>query len=313
MMILCIWGRLTVMLGSKVKRNVWRGASKWVEEYVQKALGPWISLEGRPREVLKQPPLALVICQIQYNQKIRVNVSDSGTAGAFQDKIDSKYPLFEQLETQRFQISGVGGRLPETQTSEPLKVFQFSDPKRDWTVSLSAEAISLECRAYPDFSEFLARMEEILTACVETVRPTIVQRIGFRYVNEIRLDSAAEAAMYVRPEMLGPLASPPFAEQTHTVTQSFELGTSGPAQINFTHGYFPRGTTVQPRSDDDRVEKGFYLIDVDVYKAFETSEPTAMNVKPILDHVLQFHDTAAKFFWWAATDHLIAQCREGSV
>lgn len=278
---------------------------------MQKALGPWSSLEGRPREVLEQPPLALVICQVQYNQKIRVN--DSGAAGAFQDRIDSQYPLFEQLETQRIQISSGVGRSPETQVSELIKVYQFSDLSRDWTVSLSAEAVSLECRSYPDFPAFLTRLAEVLSACIETVRPTIIQRIGFRYVNEIRVDSAADAAKYVRPEMLGPLAVSPFAEQTNTATQSFELGTSGSARINFTHGYFPRGTTVQPRPNDKPAEKAFYLIDVDVYRQFDLSVPTSFNVEATLDHVLTFHDTAAKFFWWAATDELIARCREGAV
>lgn len=276
---------------------------------MQKALGPWSSLESRPREVLKQPPLALVICQVQYIPRIRAN--DSDVAGAFQDRIDAKYPLLEQMEAQRLQNLGAVGILPETRSSDPLKIFQFSDVKRDWTVALSSEFVSLECRSYPDFHEFLARFKDVLLACIETVHPTILRRIGFRYVNEIRIDSAEDAGRLIRPEVLGPLAVPPFAEQTITMMQSFELRTSASARINFSHGYFPSGTTVQPRPNDKRVDKAFYLVDVDVYRIFDEEDPTVIDIERIMEQVLTFHDTAAKFFWWAATDELIAECQEG--
>lgn len=274
---------------------------------MQKALEPWAQLAGHPREVLNHSPLALVICQVVFNEKLKVN--DPAVAGSFQDRIDDQYPRFEQSENQQVEVSGGIGRQPEARTTQSRPVYKFSDPKGVWIVSLTSNSITLECRHYSDFGEFLQRLREIVQVCIETIRPTIAHRIGLRYINEIRLDSALDARKVIRQELLGPLAISPFPEMVITSAHLMEMKTDTDARMNITHGYFPSGTTVQLRSDESPSEKGFYLLDLDVYRQWESTDQVAMNADRIADNVLAFHDTSSKVFWWSVTDEFLTQAK----
>jgi len=278
-----------------------------MEVSVIKALEPWSQLTGHNREVLKAPPLVLALCQVNFATKLRATTDE--VAGAFQDKVDARYPLLNPIEMQSFEFSGTAGQSPQARNLPGKTILQFADHASDWVVSLSSDSIALECRSYQHFEEFLDRLQEVLDACIATVRPTVVNRIGLRYINEIRLTSITDVSTVVRSELLGPLSEPIFQVSTKNALQSFELATQSRARINFNHGYFPSGTTIQLRPNESSQSNPFYLIDLDVYQVFAGNDEMAMNSKGLVDRASEFHDTLSRIFWWAITHDFVTKSK----
>jgi uncharacterized protein (TIGR04255 family) len=270
---------------------------------VQKALTPWAELQGSPRKILKKTPLVLAVCQVNFATKI--NATSQEVAGAFQEIIDPRYPISSQIEIAGFAFSATSGQSPEAHNLTPRTNWQFADSEHDWLVTLSNDSISLECRSYQHFGDFLERFSEILDATLSTVRPRIMSRVGLRYINEIRVESAAEVTRAIRAELLGALAVAPFSIATSRAIHTMQLHAEGDVQVNLNHGFLPAGTTIQPRDGEIPQEGPFYLIDLDVYHDFSQRSQVAMQSEVILDRVEVFHDTLSRIFWWSITEEFV--------
>ncbi len=273
----------------------------------RRALNPWSELEGQERQVLLRTPLVTAVCQVNFPTKLRA-VTDE-VAGAFQDRIDKRYPILNKVDVEGWELLASPGRSAQARDLPLQRTRQFSDPLSDWVTSLSAESISLECRTYQHFGEFVERLQEILTACIETVVPTIVTRIGLRYINEIRLSSPTDTSRLLRPEFLGPLAVSQFLESTESSIQSMQLTAGEGAKINLNHGFFTDGTTARPRNAETTVSGPFYLVDIDAYRVFDGRAQKAISTTTVVDAVEQFHDTISRIFWWSVTEEFVERAQ----
>lgn len=275
---------------------------------MQKALNPWDELGGLRREVLANSPLALVVCQVTFGAKLNATTDEVG--GAFQNQIDEKYPRSHTTESFGIEVSAGLGQVAEARNVPTRRTLQFADIDLNWVVSLTNDSISLECKSYREFSEFKDRLTEVLDACIRIVRPTIMTRIGLRFINEVRVSSIESLQSYIHPDLLGSLSTPTFQQTVLRSVQSMELRVGDGAQINFNHGYFPDGTTVQIQSDQHAPKGPFYLLDLDAYHVFQGKEVRAMKSADVMKRAEKFHDTISHIFWWAVSDELVAQLRE---
>lgn len=274
---------------------------------MHRALSPWSTLVGQPRVVLGSSPLTLAICRINFTEKLKATTDE--VAGAFQDRIDSRYPILDTVTSLTMEFAGTFGHPASSRTLPSQKTLQFSDPSKNWVVSLSNDSISLECRAYESFDDLIGRLHDVLIACIDTVRPTLVNRIGLRYINEIRLSTQAEVFSLIEPTLLGPLTIAPFAESSTSAIQTMELKAGEWAKINLNHGLFSSGTSVQPRLNEVPTQGPFYLLDLDVYQVFEGNHSIAMNADNIASRTQEFHDTLSRIFWWSVTEEFVLQSK----
>jgi uncharacterized protein (TIGR04255 family) len=249
----------------------------------------------------------LALCQIRFATKFGLN--DSGVA-PFQEEIEDEYPNPErQEEFAAIQVAGPAGQVGEAQLPRTLGLlWKFTDPTGDWTVTLTQDFITLETRAYANFDDFLERLQRVLQALVQTVKPGIGRRIGLRYINEIR-SSEQDWTRIIRSEVLGMLTIAPIQSNCDQAIQILSLR-DGEARINLQHGAFPTGTTVVPKPDSRKNDLPFYLLDIDMYREFNSPQHLKVDPSVICKQVEEYHSVTSELFRWATTDEYRASLGE---
>lgn len=259
----------------------------------------WLGLDVPERVVFEQPPLVLTVCQVKFAPML--SVSNPTAVAPFQQAILDLYPLASQEQNVQIHVEGNPDlSQASVQSSLGAIAWRFSDLEDTWTVVLAPEFLTLETRAYRDFSDFADRMERLLGALDKTIHPTVGLRIGLRYVNEIRFPEN-EWRTAIRSDLLGTLAVPQFGD---AAKQSFQyMQFLGPDEVcvNMHHGLFLSGTVVNPRPGDIPPDGPFYLLDIDVYQEFKPGS-LAMKPRAVLDAVWQYHEVVSLLFRWSVTE-----------
>lgn len=256
----------------------------------------WLHAEAPKREVYRQSPLALALCQVRFTT--RFGLADT-IVGAFQEALESKYPYPEQQQIASIQFSGMAGQV-SVQAPTPGMQWQFVDDTGDWTVSLTSDFVTLETRAYENFNDFLERLRWVLEAIVSIVKPGFGRRIGLRYINEIQ-SAERDWAKMIRPEILGPLSVDPIRKNCDQAMQVVSLRFED-VQATLQHGQFPTGSTVMAKPGTPPGKDPFYLLDIDMYQEFGPPRSLRMDAASICRYIDRYHETIGELFRWATTD-----------
>lgn len=222
------------------------------------------TLPRREPERLRNSPLALVVAQVQFPAILSVQ-SDETLLARFQDQVRDKYPYL--FLGQQFGFN-VGPQGVEQLQQASSRVYQFADADRQWMVTLTANSIALETRSYTDYEDFSERLLRVVDSASEVYKIELRQRLGLRYVNEIRHADAQtpeDWVSFINPQLLGPLADTRLSSLISSSYQeaSLQLENGG---LTLRHGHFAEGTTVAPPPGDTPKEGGpFYLLDFDAY------------------------------------------------
>lgn len=113
-----------------------------------------------------------------------------------QDRLRKSYPRYQERRIQSIHF----GPKPVV-TDEPL--WLFTNKPESASVTLSKNFVTLSTHPYKGFEHFLNDLEQMLEVVGEIVRLDLVERLGLRYVNLIRLDRGEEFNDYFRPNLLG--------------------------------------------------------------------------------------------------------------
>lgn len=141
------------------------------------------------REVFPRRPLKSVICQVRFNEILRIG---SEEPAEFQSKVVDIFSKFTR--TQTVALAFGGGQVGASPAGGAA--WQFSTGDDTHVLGLSTGALSLESRAYTDFTKFTELFKIGLDALVAVYSPPMLSRLGLRYVNEvIRISSSPEARL----------------------------------------------------------------------------------------------------------------------
>jgi uncharacterized protein (TIGR04255 family) len=165
---------------------------------------------------------------------------------------------------------------------------------------LAQDFIAIETRGYERFEAFLDRLREVLAALVTHLRPPAVERIGLRYINEIRT-AEGDWLRVIRPEVLGLLASRPFSEYLAQSIHEETMDLGDGQLIQIRHGLLA-GTTVQPRPGEQSPTSKFYLLDFDASRTYSRASVQDMTAGAICRHVDEYHAAIHRVFRWSLTD-----------
>lgn len=216
-------------------------------------------------ERLGRAPLALVVAQVQFPAILSIQTDDAMLA-RFQEQIRDRYPYL--FLGQQFGFN-VGPQGVEQQQQLAAKVYQFADANREWSVTLTTNSISLEARNYTVYEDFSERLLRIIDAVRKVYRIELRQRLGLRYVNEIKHPSVRNPEDWislVNPQLLGPLADEGLSSLVNFSYQEtgMRLKNGG---LTLRHGHFAQGTTVAPAPGDTPTQEvePFYLLDFDAF------------------------------------------------
>ncbi len=157
--------------------------------------------------------------------------------------------------------------------------------------------MSLETTAYTDWSDFDARLREILEALGRVVKPRVETRLGLRYVNELRLEAIrgpSDWLDYLNPALIGELAADePLAASLITMHQIIQLDAGDEARLTLRHG-------LPGEAAGDKRQALTYLLDLDCFRQRER----LLDIDDVLREADRFNTTITSLFQWCLQEPL---------
>lgn len=135
------------------------------------------------REVFRNAPLALVAAEIRFTDAARLRQQQ--TKDEVTIALEERFPFAEPLQRGELTLSlGPGGAHPQIQ--ERLGVVLKNGDSTE-SLTIMSESLTYETTAYTDFDDLLESVSAACDALVAAqVRPAL-QRVGLRYVDEVRV------------------------------------------------------------------------------------------------------------------------------
>lgn len=255
----------------------------------------------RGREVYPNAPLAIVTAEIRLGYEPRLK-SDAAR-DRFAERVRDTFPRLSAEQAVTFTIAGPDGTAQ--QTFEPQVRATRTD--RQATVSLNATALSLSMagRAYTDYdTSFAPLMAVAVDALHEAAGPAPVERLGLRYIDEVRPPSAPEGgdwSIWVNEALVGATRALDAPVAGHRSVTTFVRGRG--RTVTFNAGKFDGGTVVDahlPFARKNGVAGPLFVIDVD--SAWEPEDHTPLDPGLVAERLADLHTPIGGVFQWSITD-----------
>lgn len=248
---------------------------------------------------LQKHQLAQVLCQIRFSPVLRLRQDDAVIP--FQEAVRNTYSRYAKQQGMAVIVT------PEGIQQQPVQagLHRFEDPNGMFTAILSPDFIALEANRYADIDEFVGRVIELAGTVQEHYAPAEIQRVGLRFINELRLgapDPKDEMREAISPVLLGALGSDELIRSISGAQQILEMNGDQSSML-VRHGLQPQGGTsveqvVIAKSPGPELALPFYLLDIDAYS--ETN--VRYSVEGIEATLREFNEDIRSFFAWAVRE-----------
>jgi uncharacterized protein (TIGR04255 family) len=252
------------------------------------------------KEPLARSPLELVVCQIRFDTNLAV--SDGHVALAFHEQLGGRsgsYPKISQVAAQELNLA-LGAGVPPIGQARSLSGWRFAAEDDRWLVSLMPDFVSLETSAYTTWEDdFQTRLETIVDALAEVIKPALEQRLGLRYVDRLdepAVEFAQEWQPYIAPELLGLLRHERLGEAVVAARQSLVLRLAEDVNCGLTHGF---------AADPNQGGKLSYVLDFDIFR----DQARAFDAAQAKEAATKFNEYALQLFQLAVTPAFLEQAR----
>jgi uncharacterized protein (TIGR04255 family) len=162
------------------------------------------------------------------------------------------------------------------------------------------EFFALETRAYSDWMDFSARLEELVRLVQGALGPSLEQRLGLRFIDRIRdpvISSPAGWEGWIDERLLGPVLHGAFGPAIKAVQQVLQLDGGEDMEVLLRHGCVLEGAPEAPVWQ--------YLLDHDCSR----SGGRAFSPGDIHEGVEGLHTLALSVFQAAVTQKLFTHLR----
>jgi len=130
-------------------------------------------------ETYKKNFLTNVLVQVNFAPILSIA---EGVPSVFQDLIREKLPRAET--SKKFSVVLTG---PEVKQNSATTHWQFWSEDRTRVAALDSGSITYERTKYTSYASFKEELSYVLTAFESVYKPSIISRIGLRYINQIHL------------------------------------------------------------------------------------------------------------------------------
>lgn len=240
-------------------------------------------------EPLPRSPLTLVVCQVRHNRLL--GATDITNVLKLKERLERYPEVIEDAEHQLAFAGGPGGMVAAPPQLIPAWKLQSEDG--NWRVAIRQEYFALETTSYDSWVDFRGRLTHLLDAVVDILRPSLEQRLGLRFIDEIVdpvVRSPADWRTWIRPELLGVVTDEILGPSVRSCQQLVELQGPGSLRVNLRHGS-------QPQPDGHSY---VYLFDQDCFRA----EGREFSPDDILSAADQLHHLALGVFQASITQDL---------
>jgi len=257
------------------------------------------------REVYPNAPVVLVALEVRHSTADPLTPAQRNT---IKRRLSDHVPIMRTGQLQQLtDVQAVGGlsAAPELRAEEFPRYFS-----RDNTVSVSvrAEAVVVETTRYVRWEQLRILVADMLEMRQEIGGVDGVERVGLRYVDEIRIPGGPERnwASWVDPTLLGPAQVGEELDLAATQWQGVSAFTPGPERTVVLR-YGPReGFAVDPGGDLKRstpIPGPFFLMDIDSFW-IPSEEIPKFDVKALLTTCDELHVPVRTLFERLITDRL---------
>lgn len=153
------------------------------------------------REVFSNAPLAFVACEVRYPFTPRLTSDDSFEA--LSEHLRDVLPVPSQSPLQTLSLSPAGAAAD----TEPR--FRFTDKTRTVSAAVGRSALVIETTHYAEYPRFRELFAAVLSAVGTIASPVGVERVGLRYIDEIRvprpIESVADWRGWIADDVLATL------------------------------------------------------------------------------------------------------------
>jgi uncharacterized protein (TIGR04255 family) len=262
-----------------------------------------LSLEHVLDEPLAAAQLRLVVAQVQHERLMAA--SDIKDALAIGDRLASSlsgpHPVAAQGVMVQIGPPGSLAPVPAPAPGPNLSAWQYVSAERDWVATVAPDFFSLETLAYGSWDEFRDELEQLTTAVSQVLSPDLVQRVGLRYLNELRVAGVMTPADWVgrvSPSFLGPAHDQEVGPSVRSVQQAVEFEGPEHSRVTLRHG------TVQTLEGQPA-----YLLDHDCY----SDRSRRFDMPDLLREYDGLHRLGLGVFQQAVTPEFYLQLKEGKV
>lgn len=249
------------------------------------------------RILLTNAPLVRVLGQVKFSKIVKI--SEESYIANFQEAIRQDYPHFESDLVQGVELNLVGPALQHRVTN--AVVWRFFDSDRILRVSLGTDAITLETAKYISRDDFLGRMRTILEALANTIRPSHIQRVGFRYVD--RIESEAELATLnelVHSELLNVLQ--PTLMKHVDISMTEVTSSTKEGKLIARYGLSPANFSHDPDMAPPVAGRSWFL---DIDSICTSCEGRSFDPAMLCGELDKVAARAYAFFRWSVTDEFL--------
>jgi uncharacterized protein (TIGR04255 family) len=267
-------------------------------------------------EVYPNAPLQLVAMELRYPFSPRLATSDA--IAFFHERLGATLPIVEPLAQQMVMLAVGPQDVPSPPAASgpvPTKsLFRMTTRRRTTLVTVSGGNTIIETSDYERYGTFRPFIERVLATLEEFGHPVGVDRVGLRYIDEIRVPSITTSpgdwSPYINPSLL---AAKDLGGRAHEELQPdgwqgvLEYRRGERMGLVMRYGALD-GMAVNPDgplSLARRQEPGpFFLIDVDSFWNADEDEMAEFSLNQVLDQIDTLHRPIRDIFEHSITDAL---------
>jgi uncharacterized protein (TIGR04255 family) len=240
------------------------------------------------REVFPNAPLALVAAEIRFTDAARLRQQQ--TKDEVTIALEERFPFAEPF--QRADLSLTLGGPPQIQERLGVVLKNASSTE---TLTIMSESLTYETTAYGSFEELL---EAVVAACdalvAAKVRPA-VQRVGLRYIDELRvpepITDVRQWGKWINDRLIGHLTVGPedFPATTTQSVSTYDLGDG--KGLNFRFAALNQGPIVVPQFlNRPSIESGpFFVLDFDGFHDFSGQDAVPLSSAVVRETLSTVH------------------------
>jgi uncharacterized protein (TIGR04255 family) len=154
------------------------------------------------REVYPNAPLQLVAAEWRYPMSPRLASSDA--LAGLHSLLGDTLPVPEPIAEQTVAFGGAD-MPPELSTRQ---FFRFTNKQKTLSASITPTATTVEATVYEHFEQFRELLERVVFALTSYSVPVGLERVGLRYIDEVRVPTITEPPgdwrRYIADELLAP-------------------------------------------------------------------------------------------------------------
>lgn len=256
------------------------------------------------REVFSESPLALVAAEIRFSDSARLR--QQHTLDAIAIALEDLFPYAEPLQQTSLNFSLVPGAAQQVQQRAGV---MLKNAAKTESLSLVSSALTYETTAYTTFHDLLKAVTAACSALVEAnVRPAI-ERVGLRYIDEVRVPEPVtdgrQWARWINAPLIEHLSVGP-EDSPVTVTQgvtTYDLGSQ--KSLNFRFAALNQGPVVMPAHLIPRREPQvgpFFVLDIDGYQEFAGQVAAPLDPEVVSKCLSAVHAPSGAAFQRAITE-----------